>query len=178
MRLSCPASKTIPKLRLLLTAALQQVHDNGARLVIWPDGSADALAAASLLAGQNIIQFNGDVGNCRAPWMGAWYFVRDNPIFNGLPVNTALDHRYELPQENVGEDGLLLDAAGLQVFVGYGRDHDPTLGIGLCVVPYGKGQIVLSCIGSEVSGLTDNPASLPRPIALRLLANALSMPLP
>jgi beta-galactosidase len=162
----------------LLNAALRQVHDNGTRLIIWPDNGKEAVADAQALARRNIIQFNGDVGSCRAPWMGSWYFVRDNPIFNGLPVNTALDHRYELPQQYIGEDGLLLSAAGLQAFVGYGRDHQPAVGIGLCVIPHGKGRIVLSSIGSEVTGLTDSPAALPRPIALRLLSNALSQALP
>jgi beta-galactosidase len=162
----------------LFAAALRQVHDSGARLVIWPDRGGEALAAAKLLAEQKIVQVNGSVGNCRAAWMGTWYFVRQNPIFDGLPVDTALDHRYELPHQGTGEDGLLLDAAGMQVFVGYGRDHDPTLGIGLCVIPYGKGRIVLSSIGSEVAGLGDSATSLPRPIALRLLSNAVRMPLP
>jgi beta-galactosidase len=164
--------------RALFAAALRQVHDNGARLVMWPDVGKEAIADAELLAAKNILHFNGDVGNCRDPWMGSWYFVRDNPIFDGLPVNTALDHRYELPQDSIGENGLLLAAPGMQVFVGYGRDHDPTVGIGLCVVPYGKGQIVLSSIASEVTGLSDTPYALAQPIALRLLANALSQPLP
>jgi beta-galactosidase len=161
----------------MLAAALKQVYDNGARLVIWPDTGAAAMAYAQILQANGVLTVSGSVGSCRAPWMGSWYFVRDNPIFNGLPVNTALDHRYELPQEGIGENGLLLAANGLQAYVGYGRDHDPTLGIGLCVIPWGKGSIVLSSIASEVTGLTDSTYALARPIALRLLSNALTQPL-
>jgi beta-galactosidase len=162
----------------LLVAALRRVHDNGTRLIMWPDVNTEAIADAQQLAARNIIQFNGDVGGNRAPWMGTWYFVRQNPIFDGLPVDTALDHRYEMPEERIGEDGLLLNAPGMSAFVGYGRDHDPTVGIGMCVIPYGQGRIILSSLASEVTALTDNPAALPMPIGLRLLANAVSQPLP
>ena len=104
--------------------------------------------------------------------MGSWYFFRKHWLFDGLPTGRAADWRYQIPDDAAG-NGLLLLAPGMEVAAGYGRDHEPSVGVGACVIPYGKGKIVLFCMPGLVGGLRGDPSGIVPVVAQRLLGNAL-----
>jgi hypothetical protein len=61
----------------------------------------------------------------------------------------------------------------METVVGYGRDHDPHIGVGACVVPYGKGKIVIYCMPGLKRALKGDSNAPAKPMAIRMLANAL-----
>jgi beta-galactosidase len=164
--------------------ALQRVHDDGTRLVLWPDNNQRAEAFAKELAKANVVTYSGTVGNLGAPWFGSWKFVRKHWLLDGLPVDCAMDWRYGISAFNgpswlhddpkgTNCDGILMDAPGLDVFVGFGADHNTKVGTGGCLIPYGKGQIVFYCLPQLVRSLAPGNFAISPVIADRLLGNAL-----
>ena len=170
----------------LLDSALERVRSAGTRLVLWPDDERKADAFAKALADRHIITYNGRVGNLNAPWFGSWFFVRKHWLLDGLPVNCAMDWRYgvsafggpewlkEQPR-GTSTEGLLLEGPGMQAAVGFGADHNPKIGISGCVIPYGKGEIVLYCLPQLVRSLDPGQFAINRVVCERLLANALKI---
>jgi hypothetical protein len=61
----------------------------------------------------------------------------------------------------------------MEAFVGYGADHNPKVGVSGCVIPYGKGQIVLYCLPQLVRSLQAGDFAINPVVCRRLLANAL-----
>ena len=164
--------------------ALNRVKNDGTRLVLWPDNNRGAQAFVRELSKRGIVKSKAWVGSRTAPWLGNWFFVRDHWLLAGLPVDCAMDWRYgissfhgpEWLEENpkIGHaDGADLEAEGLEVFVGFGADHNPRVGMSGCVIPYGKGQIVLYCLPQMVSSLNPGYYSMSPVICRRLLGNAL-----
>ena len=118
------------------------------------------------------MKYIGYVGEARASWMGSWYFVRNHPVFEGLPVDRAMGSRYQVGVENSG--GIIVDGPGVDVFVGYSRDHDRNIGAGSFTAALGKGRILFHCIPGVVSGLNSPRATGMHPVLLRrLIANSL-----
>lgn len=156
-----------------LDTVLPRVYKEGVRLVLWTDTGPEAAQFAQALDRRKIVRFEGMVGTTRASWMGSWYFVRKHWLFDGLPTDCALDWRYQVTADRFNGDGLLLSAPGMEVVVGYGRDHDAHIGIGACVIPYGKGKIVLFCLPGLNRALTGDAKDIDPVVALRLLGNAL-----
>ncbi len=168
----------------VFVAALKRVHDDATRLVLWSDTNGGAEGFAKALADQKVVEYHGVVGNLGAPWFGSWYFCRKHWLLDGLATDCALDWRWGLSafggptwlKETPGgnrNDGLLLDAPNMEVFIGYGADHNTKVGVGGCLIPYGKGQIVLYCIPNLVQGLRPGEFALNQVIAQRLLGDAL-----
>jgi beta-galactosidase len=165
--------------------ALKRVKNDGTRLVLWPDNDRGADAFAKELAKRDIVKYAGKVGNLNAPWFGSWFFVRKHWLLNGLPTDCAMDWRYGIsafggPEwlkespKGTDTDGLLLDGKGVEAVVGFGADHNPKVGMSGCVIPYGKGQIVLYCLPQLVQSLQDKgDFAINRTICERLLANTL-----
>lgn len=170
----------------VLDSALERVKNDGTRLVLWPDNEKSADSFAKALARRNIVNYSGFVGNLGAPWFGSWYFVRKHWLLDGLPVNCAMDWRYGISAFNgpswlhsepggTDTEGLLLDAPGMEAFIGYGADHNTKVGISGCVIPYGKGQIILYCLPQLVRSLQPGEFAINPVIAQRLLSNALRL---
>ena len=165
-------------------AALDRVHDDGTRLILWPDNNRVAEAFAKELGKLNIVKYSGNVGNLNAPWFGSWNFVRKHWLLDSLPVDCAMDWRYgtsafngpewlkEKPRGSV-TDGYLIDAPGMDVFMGFGADHNPNIGVAGCVIPYGKGQIVFYSLPQLVTSLRPGDNAIHPAIDQRLLGNAL-----
>jgi beta-galactosidase len=164
--------------------ALERVKKDGVRLVLWPDNNFAADAFAKELARENVVKYDGTVGNLNAPWFGDWFFVRKHWLLDGLPADCAMDWRYGVSAFSGPEwlkdsprgsstDGLLLDAPGLEAVVGFGADHNPKIGISGCVIPYGKGQIVFYCLPQLVRSLQPGNFAVNQVICQHLLANAL-----
>ena len=61
----------------------------------------------------------------------------------------------------------------MEVFIGFGADHNTKVGVGGCLIPYGKGQIVLYCIPNLVQSLKPGAFALNQIICQRLLGNTL-----
>jgi len=167
-----------------LDLALDRVKNDGTRLVLWPDNDLSAEAFARALAKRQIVTYDGFAGNLGAPWFGSWNFVREHWLLAGLPVNCAMDWRYGMSAFNGpgwlhdtpgGTDceGLMLNAPGMEVFAGYGADHNPKVGVAGCVIPWGKGQIVMYCLPQLVRSLSPGDWAISPVICQQLLGNAL-----
>jgi beta-galactosidase len=165
--------------------ALNRVKNDGTRLVLWPDNDRGSDAFAKELAKRDIIKYNGKVGNLNAPWFGSWFFVRKHWLLDGLPTDCAMDWRYGIsafggPEwlkespKGTNTDGLLIDGKGVETVIGYGADHNPKVGMSGCVIPYGKGKIILYCLPQLVQSLqAKGDFAINRVICERLLANSL-----
>ncbi len=155
-----------------VAAALRQVRDNGARLVVLPENKEGVFMMAAALGDAGVWKFNGSVGPSYAVWTGSWYFVRKHWLFDGLPTGCSLDWHYQVPASE-DADGLLLAGKGLEVAVGYGRDHQAKVGMGACVAPWGKGQVVIFSLPGMARALHGNPEGIATPVARRLLVNGM-----
>jgi beta-galactosidase len=169
----------------LLDSILEKVKGEGTRLILWPDDERGAEAFAKALAERHIVEYTGLVGNLNAPWFGSWFFVRKHWLLDGLPVNCAMDWRYGVsafggPQwleekpRGTSTEGLLLDGPGIEAAIGFGADHNIHVGISGCVIPYGKGQILLYCLPQMIRSLGPGDFAINRVVCERLLGNALS----
>ncbi len=165
-------------------AALDRVHDDGGRLILWPDNNRAAEAFAKELGKQNVVKYSGNVGNLNAPWFGSWNFVRKHSLLAGLPVDCSMDWRWGMSAFNGPEwlqekpngsvtDGYLIDAPGMETFIGFGADHNTKVGVAGCIIPYGKGQIVFYSLPQLVTSLRPGNYGTHPAIAQRLLGNAL-----
>jgi beta-galactosidase len=154
-----------------LSHYLERVKRDGTTLVLWPEDSASAENFAKALDKADILEFEGMIGQNRASWMGSWYFVRQHKLFEGLPTDCVMDWRYQTQwQEN---NGMLIWSPDMEVAAGYGRDHYHKPGIAACVIPYGRGKIVLFGLPQLVTALYDNQRAMNTVITRRLLGNAL-----
>ena len=76
--------------------------------------------------------------------MGNWYFVREHPLYAGMPVNQAMGLFYQCKGRQ--SNGLLIDqapgGAPVEIIAAYSRDHDRKLGAGTFTASLGKGKIV------------------------------------
>ena len=137
----------------------------GTPLLVLADADTLSDGLARELAAAGAFSFHGNVGDFRAPWMGNWYFVREHPLFAGMPVNCALGNFYQAPGRQ--SNGLLIDRApgspDPEIIVGYSRDHDRRVGAGTFTCTLGKGRIVFHRV----------PAMHPV-MQQRFLANALT----
>jgi beta-galactosidase len=132
----------------------------GTPLLVLPSNDGHAQAVARQLADAGAFRFDGMVGTSRASWMGAWYFVREHPLYAGMPVNQALGLHYQV--KSSGGNGWRVEGKDVEIVAGYGRDHDRNLGAGTVIAKLGNARIVLH----QITGM--HPALL-----RRFLGNAL-----
>ena len=144
----------------------------GTPLLILAEGEGATTSYASTLERLGVLKTTGYVGEARASWMGSWYFVRNHPVFDGLPIDCAMGSTYQVGVENSG--GVIVDGPGVDVFVGYSRDHDRNIGAGSFTASLGKGKILFHCIPGVVSELNSAGSTGMQPVMLRrLIANSL-----
>jgi beta-galactosidase len=120
-------------------AVLEAVHA-GTPLLAIPQADTLSDGVAKQLATAGAFTYNGTVGDFRAPWMGNWYFVREHPIYAGLPVNQAMGihHQAKGRQSN----GLLIDGPNVEIIAAYSRDHDRNIGAGTFTTKLGNTKII------------------------------------
>ena len=128
---------------LLSDAVLARVR-LGMPLLIDTQDDHIADQEAQQLAAAGAFQYAGLVGRSRAPWMGCWYFVRQHPVYDGLPVNEAMKSDYQVGTS--GANGLRVDGKGVEIITGFGRDHDRNLGAATFTVPLGRGTVLFQCM--------------------------------
>lgn len=100
-------------------------------------------------------------------WLGGLHFVRQHPLFKGLPVNTAMNWPYQaVVSDGKTRSGLLLD--GEDLVAGAWHCYPMDLGTAVGVIPCGKGKIVVSTLN-----ITDelNSRETSACVAKKLLCN-------
>ena len=117
---------------------------SGLPLLLILNDPAVADPIAKILADNGVFKYTGLVGASRASWMGSWFFVRDHPVYAGLPVNTAMKGFYQV--EAGGQCGLLVDGPDLEVIAAYSRDHDRNIGAATLTAKLGQGTILIQTI--------------------------------
>jgi beta-galactosidase len=118
------------------------------------DGVAKQLAAAGAFS------YNGTVGDFRAPWMGNWYFVRNHPLYEGLPADQVMGIHYQAKGRQ--SNGLLVDGPNVEIVAAYSRDHDRNIGAGTFTAKLGSTKILFHRIPDFTA-----------PLQKRFLANAI-----
>ncbi len=152
------------------SSILEKVRD-GMNLLAVPEGEDAILAYSKILGKAGVYRHIGHTGKTRASWMGSWFFNRQHPVLEGLPVNQAMKSYYQVPVRNT--DGILLDGDNVDVFIGYGRDHDRNVGSAGFTVQYGKGKILFFTLPGMLSGLLDESSGIQPVVLRRLLSNSL-----
>ena len=124
---------------------------------------ADTLSegVAKQLAEAGAFTYSGTVGDYRAPWMGNWYFVREHPIYAGLPVNQVMGIHYQAKGRQA--NGLLVDGPNVEIIAAYSRDHDRNIGAGTFTTKLGTTKVIYHRV-----------PELHPVLQQRLLANALT----
>ncbi len=112
----------------------------GTPLFCVPQADSLSDGVAKQLSEAGAFEYRGNVGDFRAPWMGNWYFVREHPLFEGMPVNQAMGGFYQTPGRQ--SNGLLVDGKEVEIVVGYSRDHDRKVGAGTFTTKLGKGKVL------------------------------------
>ncbi len=72
--------------------------------------------------------------------MGNWYFVREHPIYAGLPVNQAMGIHYQTKGREA--NGLLVDGPNVEIIAAYSRDHDRKIGAGTFTTKLGNAKVL------------------------------------
>src|ERR1019366_6225 len=138
-----------------LAAAIERARRDGTRVVLLTSGAGDAEQIATFLAAQKLVTYSGPVGGSGPSWMGFWFFGRKHWLLDGLPSDCVLDWPYQIGQGN----GLMLSGRGVEAVIGYGKDHDPNLGVAAATIQCGRGEIVMLAIpglmNSFLSGNAD-----------------------
>ena len=116
----------------------------GTPLLAIPQADTLSEGVAKQLAATGAFTYNGAVGDYRAPWMGNWYFVREHPIYAGLPVNQVMGIHYQTKGRQA--NGLMVekhpDGANIEIIAAYSRDHDRNIGAGTFTTELGKTKIL------------------------------------
>jgi hypothetical protein len=157
-------SATITQQGHIDPAILEAVHA-GTPLLAIPQADSLSEGVARQLAAAGAFTYNGTVGDFRAPWMGNWYFVREHPIYAGLPVNQAMGIHYQAKGRQ--SNGLLVekhpDGPEIEIIAAYSRDHDRNIGAGTFTTRLGAAKILYHRV-----------PELHPVLQQRLLANALA----
>jgi hypothetical protein len=100
-------------------------------------------------------------------WKGGQYFVKDHPLFKGLPTNCALNWPYQAVLGGAREG---FEMEGEESVVGAYNTVPFHLGSAVAIVPYGRGKIILSTLNITANlAAADSTAA----VAKKLLCNYL-----
>jgi beta-galactosidase len=133
------AVQTITEVGHIDPAVLEAVRA-GTPLLAIPQADTLSEGVAKQLAAAGAFTYKGTVGDYRAPWMGNWYFVREHPIYAGLPVNQAMGIHYQTKGREA--NGLLVDGPNVEIIAAYSRDHDRKIGAGTFTTKLGKAKVL------------------------------------
>jgi hypothetical protein len=132
----------------------------GTPLLALPANREFAGVLAAQLGETGAFQYQGLVQTSRASWMGNWVFVRQHPLYDGLPVDEVMKGDYQIPVSACY--GLQVGGPGVEIVAAYGRDHDRNIGAATFTTKLGQGTIVFQTL-----------TGMPSAIQQRLLANEL-----
>jgi beta-galactosidase len=133
------AVQTVTEVGHIDPAVLEAVRA-GAPLLAIPQADTLSEGVAKQLAEAGAFTYNGTVGDYRAPWMGNWYFVRQHPIYAGLPINQVMGIHYQTKGRQA--NGLLVDGPNVEIITAYSRDHDRNIGAGTFTTKLGTTKVI------------------------------------
>jgi beta-galactosidase len=123
-----------------IDAAILEAVRAGTPLLAIPQADTLSDGVAKQLAAAGAFTYNGTVGDYRAPWMGNWYFVREHPVYAGMPVNQVMGIHYQTKGRQA--NGLLIEkhpnGADVEIIAAYSRDHDRKIGAGTFTAKLGQ----------------------------------------
>jgi len=123
---------------------------------------------AQSLGRREIVGYRG-IKSLGTLWYGGNYFVKESPLFNGLPQNCVFNWEYQcFVQYKRNRIGMRL--FGDDIIVGATSDHQQELYSAVSIIPMGKGKIILSALDILGSIKEGNPSSI---VAKKLLINYL-----
>ncbi len=105
--------------------------------------------------------------NVGKDWIGGIHFVKDHPLFAGLPVNDALNWPYQQVVRN-GNQRLGFRIRGEELVVGSYKSYPFELGTAVGIIPCGKGKIIFSSL--DIANNLDDPSG-PAEVARKIVCN-------
>jgi len=123
----------------LVTDILEWVN-NGNTMVIA--GNSDKWAG--FLAKKEVIDYRG-TQVLGTSWYGGNFFVKDHPLFEGLPQSCVFNWEYQcLAGYNKSRSGMRIFNG--ETVVGCVSDHKTEVYSALSVIPHGRGKIILCAL--------------------------------
>ena len=162
--------KSYGSLTQLPNSVLELVK-KGTPLIILAEGQAAVESYGKQLGEAGVLEYKGCVSEAFASWMGSWYFVRSHPLYDGLPVNCAMQSYYQAPVTN--GTGMLVEGKNVEIIAAYSRDHSRQIGAGSFTATYGSGKVVVHTLPGCVSNLYGEKTGIHPAIFKRILANSL-----
>jgi len=140
----------------------ERVKNDGTTLVLL--GSTETWMQS--VAESTNTTYNGYY-NVGKDWIGGIHFVKDHPLFEGLPVNDALNWPYQAVVRN-GDRRFGFRIEGEEMIAGSYRSSPFELGSAVGIIHHGKGKIIFSSL--DIADNLDNPSG-PAHVARKLLCN-------
>lgn len=136
----------LPQDNYQVREALLEWVSEGNTLIITHNG----VKWAEYLENKEVLNYFGHE-ELKFVWYGGNYFVKEHPLFEGLPVNTAFNWEYQSLARYKTTDEKGMNRKGLRVkngetVVGAYADHRQELYSAVVVIPLGEGEIILSTL--------------------------------
>ena len=141
---------------------LERVRNDGTTLILL--GSAETWMPA--VAEYANVSYKGYY-NVGKNWIGGNHFVKEHPLFDGLPVNTAMNWPYQAVVKN-GDRRFGFRVQGEELVAGSYRSTPFELGTAVGVIPCGKGKIIFSTL--DIADNLNVPGGV-NDVARKLLCN-------
>lgn len=103
-------------------------------------------------------------------WFGGNFFVREHPLFDGLPVNQAFNWEYNSLARYWQRDRFGLRLGTCEKVVGCYADHKQEVMTSVALIPVGKGKIILSTLDLQSAIQNGDSGAI---VAERILRNYL-----
>jgi hypothetical protein len=132
---------------------IDRVKEDGTTLIVL-----DAVESWMDVIGKNTeIRYDGYYAVGRN-WVGGVHFVKEHPLFRGLPVNDGMNWPYQAVVHK-GDRRLGLRIHGEEMIVGAYKSTPFELGTAVGVIPCGKGKILFSTL--DIADNLDQPSGPP-----------------
>jgi len=124
---------------------------------------------ADYLERKEVVKYRGSK-LMKPHWFGGNYFVREHPLFEGLPVNTAFNWEYQSLAGYEGRNRFGMRLTGEECVVGCHADHQQELYTAVGIITVGRGRIILSAPDLTAAIMEGKPSSV---VAKQILLNYL-----
>jgi len=123
----------------IMSDLIEWIHEGNTLVVV-----ANAERWAEFLADKEVLDYRGSKILGKS-WYGGNFVVRENPLFEGLPVDCAFNWEYQcFSAYNRNRVGLRIFNG--ESYVGCVSDHKKEVYSALSVVPLGRGKIILTSL--------------------------------
>lgn len=157
LKWSQPSAATIAPQKLF-----ERVKNEGTTLILL--GSTETWMKS--VAEYTNTVYNGYY-NVGKDWIGGIHFVKKHPLFEGFPVDDALNWPYQVVVKN-GDRRFGFRMQGEELVVGSYRSTPFELGTAVGVIPCGKGKIIFSSL--DIADNLSDPSG-PAEVARKILCN-------